>query len=92
VGVGCSIEAMPQPTTLTLDDDVAQQLDEAARRSGQPVEAVANEALRRGLTAIPVSGSPLPFRVIPRSLGLRPGLSLNCIEDMLERLEGPARR
>ena len=33
-------------TTLTLDDDVARQLETEASRSGRPFEQLANEYLR----------------------------------------------
>lgn len=79
-------------TTLTLDDDVAAKLKSEARRTGRAFREVVNEALRRGL----VSARPAPrkpFRVKTRSLGgLRPGLSLDNIGDLLERVEGPLHR
>jgi plasmid stability protein len=38
-------------TTLNLDEDVAQELTERARRHGRSVSHVANELLRAGLLA-----------------------------------------
>lgn len=79
-------------TTLTLDDDVAAKLKAAARRSGRPFRDVVNETLRRGLMA----GRPArrePFTISPRSLGgLRPGLRLDNIAQLLEQIEGPGHR
>ncbi|CAN5825126.1 ribbon-helix-helix domain-containing protein [soil metagenome] len=79
-------------TTLTLDDDVAAKLRAAARRSGRPFREVVNDTLRRGLmTDRP--GKRSPFRVRTRSLGgLRPGLSLDNISDLLDQVEGPLHR
>ena len=37
-------------TTLTLDDDVAAELDRLRRQRGSSLKEVVNEALRRGLT------------------------------------------
>jgi plasmid stability protein len=79
-------------TTLTLDDDVAAKLRAEARRTGQSFRDVVNDAIRRGLVsrrAKPVG----PFVVSARDLGrLRPGLDLDNIADVLERIEGPAHR
>jgi plasmid stability protein len=80
-------------TTLTLDDDVASRLRSLARRSGRALRDVVNEVLRRGLA----TGTPAPrrpaFKVRVRDLGaLRPGLSLDNIGDLLERVEGPLHR
>ena len=36
-------------TTLTLDEDVARQLKERARRSGESFKEVVNSVLRQGL-------------------------------------------
>jgi hypothetical protein len=80
-------------TTLTLDEDVAAKLKSLARRSGRALREVVNDALRRGL-ARPVAPAPLePFKVKARDLGpLRPGLSLDNVAELLERIEGPLHR
>jgi hypothetical protein len=79
-------------TTLTLDDDVAVKLKAAARRSGRPFKEVVNETLRRGLVTVRPAASQ-PFRVKARSLGgLRPGLDIDDIGELLERVEGPRHR
>lgn len=80
-------------TTITLDDDLAARLRSLARRSGRAFRDVVNDALRRGL-ARPPAGSPrTPFRVVTRDLGaLRPGVSLDNIAELIERVEGPLAR
>lgn len=79
-------------TTLTIDEDVAAKLKAAMRRTGQSFRDVVNDALRRGLMAAPRAARE-PFRVDARSLGgLRPGLSLDNVGDLLERVEGPDHR
>jgi plasmid stability protein len=84
---------MSERTTLTLEDDVAARLREEARRQGRPLKAVVNDALRAGLAQ--GAGSPdaaSAFRVEPRDLGLRPGIDLDDIQGLLDRLdEAPPR-
>lgn len=79
-------------TTLTLDDDVAAKLKATARRSGRGFREVVNETLRRGLMA-ERSAPRVVFKVAARSLGgLRPGLRIDSIGDLLEHVEGPRHR
>jgi hypothetical protein len=78
-------------TTLTIEDDIAERLQQEARRTGKPFKDLVNEALRRGL-AREAGGSRKPFRVRSRKLGLRPGIELDDVEGLIERLEGPDRR
>ncbi len=79
-------------TTLTLDDDVAAKLKTAARRSGRAFRDVVNDTLRRGLLTDKATTRE-PFRIAPRSLGgLRPGLNVDNIGELLDRIEGPDRR
>ena len=79
-------------TTLTLDEDVAAKLKSEVRRSGKPFKRVVNETLRHGLS-IPAAAKKLPpFKVRTRPLGLRPGLSYDCIGELLEIAEGPSHR
>lgn len=79
-------------TTLTLDEDVAAKLKSAARRSGRAFRDVVNDTLRRGL----LSEKPAPRKplsIAPRSLGgMRAGLNLDNIGELLDRVEGPERR
>jgi hypothetical protein len=75
-------------TTLTLDDDVAFQLRERARRTGASFKEVVNDAIRVGLQQgrLPTA-RPSRFRVTPRTGGFRPGidlLHLNRLNDELE--------
>lgn len=89
---------MPRPilhdvshrTTLTLDDDVAAKLDGVARRTGRPYRAVVNDALRRGLEE--ASAPVAPYVVEARPLGLRPGITIDCISSLLDALDGPEPR
>lgn len=82
---------MSHRTTLTLEDDVMARLRETARRTGRPLKAVVNDAIRAGLDPKRPQRTP-PFRVRARKLGLRPGIDLDDIEGLLDRIEGPERR
>ncbi|MDQ6932494.1 MAG: TraY domain-containing protein [Candidatus Eremiobacteraeota bacterium] len=79
-------------TTLTLDEDVAAKLEAEARRSGRSFRMVVNETLRLGLLRPPRSPSVPPFKVRPKRLGLRAGLSYDNIEELLDLAEGQSRR
>jgi len=76
-------------TTVTLEGDVAQLLREEARRSGRPIRAVVNDALRAGLRERP---AVQPYRVKARDMGLRPGIDLDDVGGLLDRLDGPGHR
>ena len=79
-------------TTLTLDDDVAAKLRAEMRRSGQSLKETVNRFLRLGLNVQRREARPR-FVVRPLPLGkLRPGLSLDNIGDLLERVEGAHHR
>ena len=77
-------------TTLTLDDDLAEKLRQAARASGRSFKEVVNEALRIGLQARSAPRQDRRFVVEARDLGLREGLSLDNIADLLDDLKRPS--
>ncbi|MFL5264199.1 MAG: CopG family transcriptional regulator [Anaeromyxobacteraceae bacterium] len=79
-------------TTLTLDDDVAAKLDREARRSGRSFKEVVNDLLRFALHAQRTRERRRPFKVEPRDMGLRAGLSYDNVSDLLEQIEGPLHR
>ena len=83
---------MPKRTTLTLDDDVSAGLELEARRSGESFRETVNRVIRRGLHPPEASRPGKRFRIKARDLGLRSGLSYDSIEDLLDQIEGPARR
>ena len=79
-------------TTLTLDEDVYRKLESETRRTGRSFKEVVNEHLRKSLAAAKPASKRTPFRVNARSMGLRPGIDLSNIEQLLDELDGPARR
>jgi len=81
---------MPSPMriTLTIDDDIARELNELSRERSTSFETVVNEVLRQGLTT---GEKPLtarePFSVLSSPRGFLPGidpLKLNQLADELE--------
>ncbi len=76
-------------TTITLDEDVRAHLEQEMRRSGKSFKETVNEVIRIGLT-VKQRPQPLkPFKVRAKALGLRPGLSYDNIEELLDLVEGP---
>ncbi len=82
---------MGRRTTLTLEDDVVAQVRAEVHRTGKPFKRVVNEALRRGLDSS-VKQEPSPFRVVPSDLGIRPGIDLDDVQGLIDRVEGTAHR
>ncbi len=80
---------MQERTTITLEADVAERLRDEVHRSGRSFKEVVDRAIRAGLDARP---EPPPFVVQARPLGLRPGLSYDSVETLLEEIEGLGRR
>jgi Arc/MetJ family transcription regulator len=79
-------------TTLTLDDDVAAKLEEELRRRAGTFNETVNELLREALQARRETERLPPFRVRARAMGQRAGIRYDNIGDLLEQIEGPARR
>ena len=78
-------------TTLTLDDDLARQLQQESRRSGTSFKELVNRLLRLGLTAAKKPARK-PFTVTARKMGLPPGLSYDNVGELLDIIEGPTHR
>ncbi len=83
---------MSKRTTLTLDDDVAAKLDAETRRSGRSYKETVNTCLRRALNAPPRRPGAKTLKIEARDLGLRPGVDLDNVEELLDQLERPGRR
>jgi hypothetical protein len=61
-------------TTVTLDEDVAAALKQAARDRGISFKEALNSSVRRGLAPAPRSAGR--YRVPARSMGMRPGIDV----------------
>lgn len=78
--------------TLSLDDDLAAEIQKMADRSGRSFEEALNSSLRSSVAAKPVATSSQPFEVRAKALHARPGFDFDDIEGLLEQVEGPAHR
>jgi len=77
------------------DERVARVLAHYDRQTEE--EAVAEDEAFDNLTEAPViddrrPASARPFEVTPQPMGIRSDLNLDSIEQLLDRLESPARR
>lgn len=70
-------------TTLTIDDDVAAQLERLRKQRGQGLKDLVNEALRRGLRDLSSRSKP-GTRFQTRSVSL--GQAYICIDNIAEAL------
>lgn len=79
-------------TTLTLDDDVAQQLERLRRERPESFKELVNQALREGIARMEEPPPRRPFRMPTASLG-RPQVSnLDDVAEVLEMLDAEDRR
>jgi predicted transcriptional regulator len=79
-------------TTLTLDEDVAQRTKKLASKLKKPFKVVLNEALRKGLDQVEKPQKRQSYRTIPHAMGLREGLSIDNIQELLAQVEDEDRR
>ena len=79
-------------TTITLDDDVIAKLKAEMQRRGVSFKEAVNDSIRMGLATRMKSTDDEPYVVDARPMGLRPGLSLDSISQLLEEVEGPFHR
>ncbi len=78
-------------TTLTLDDELAAQLKEAAFKTGRSFKEVVNETLRQGLEASEPRPRKKRYRLCPAALGgVRPGVDLDRALGLADALEDEA--
>jgi hypothetical protein len=80
-------------TTLTIDDDVAAELDRLRRVRDIGLKEVVNEVLRRGLRDIAApSKRKKPFQTQPLDSGRLLVASIDNIAELLAEVEGEAFR
>jgi hypothetical protein len=75
-------------TTLTLDEDVFQWAHRLSKELDRPFKQVINAALREGLPLLELPAASKPYRTEPRAMGLRAGLSLDNVAELLAQVEG----
>ena len=79
-------------TTLVIDDDVLDKAKMIAAKLRSPFRRVVNEALRAGLPVVESPARSRPYRTRPHKMGLKPGMNLDNIQELLAQIEGERRR
>ena len=80
-------------TTITLEDDVAANLEQRMRETGSSFKQTVNDVLRAGFLGLSRQTVPdPPFQIQARDMGLRPGLCEDNIEELLDQIDGVFRR
>ena len=74
-------------TTLTLDPDVAQLLEEEMHRRRTTFKQVVNDAIRKGLAPSTATKPVKRFRVKPHETTLRPGIDMASFNELAGELE-----
>lgn len=75
-------------TTLTLDPDVADLVEDAVHRMRTSMKQVINDALRRALS--PADSQREPYHVPVHEAVLQPGLDLSGFNRLADELEDAA--
>lgn len=78
-------------TTLTLDSDVARQLQATVRRKKVSLKAAVNQALRIGLAMDAAPKESHRFRVKVHRSGLLPGFDPHRLNQLADELEDEAK-
>lgn len=74
-------------TTLTIEDDLAQKLKNAANRQRKSFKEVVNQALRRGLAPVGGKAAKRKLSLKTRSLTYRKGVDEVRIKEVLDDLD-----
>lgn len=72
-------------TTLTIDDDVAQLIEDTVHRDRRPRKQVVNEALRRALT--PHAERQQPYHLAAHDSAVQPGFDPSGFNRLSDELE-----
>ena len=77
-------------TTLTIDDDVAAQIEALRKRQGLSLRQAVDLLLRDGLRTEATKPKARPFRTRTVALGLRPGFDPAKLNQLADELESEA--
>jgi len=72
-------------TTLTLEDDVAEQLVQLAKKTDQPFKVVVDEILRRGLADLVPTVTVFDYQ--PHAGNLLPGIDDRRLNELAWQLD-----
>jgi len=75
-------------TTITLEDELAQELHERARKTSRSFKDVVNDAVRLGLRALEHPPMPVRYAITPASMGRpKPEVNLQKALNLADYLE-----
>jgi hypothetical protein len=74
-------------TTLTIEEDVAQEIRQRMADKKLPLKRVVNDALRAGLSKTGKKERTTRFVVKPWPLGLKPGIDHDKLGQLIDQLE-----
>ena len=77
-------------TTITIDDHLAEQIEELRRQRGLSLKKIINLLLRDGLEHQSKPPQPKRFRVRTHRLGLRPGFDPEKLNELSDEIESEA--
>ncbi len=76
-------------TTIIIDDDILDQAKALAAKLHLPFRRVVNEALRTGLPSVEkLNSQSRPYTTHPQLMGLKAGLRLDNVQELLSQIEG----
>jgi hypothetical protein len=79
-------------TTVSLDEDVLERVREVSKQRGTSFKETLNGLIREGLISAQSKPDRSAFRIVPSPVGLRPGLSYDDVEQLIEYGEGASHR
>ena len=75
-------------TTLNIDSDVLERARAVSAKLRAPFKTVINEALRAGLDQVQQTAKRRPYKTEPHAMGLRAGMNIDNIQELLAQVEG----
>jgi hypothetical protein len=74
-------------TTLTIEEDVAQQIRQRMAEKKLPLKRVVNDALRAGLSKTGKKERAVRFKVEPWACRFKPGIDRDKLGQLLDQLD-----
>lgn len=75
-------------TTINIDDDVLDQARAVASKLDVPFRRVVNDALRAGLQKVEISQERKAYKAPTFNMGLKEGINLDNIQEVIAQYEG----
>ena len=72
---------------MTIEDDIAVQIEERRRRDGQSLKQVVNALLREGSRSGRRAPAVKTYRTKPHALRMRPGFDAARLNQLVDELE-----